>query len=589
MLAETYIPPQNNSAQSGYFAQGFLKGIPSSSGIAMGKALIIEPEPPISSNTRINADSIESEIKRFHNVLEILNNEFDDVLKNSGQLGAAVLNIIETYKFIINDSYINSNIEKIISSGYDSESALIREYEKQKSFFLSAKDEILRDRANDLENVKRRLISVLHHRTPDYAPAKDRVLIAQTLSPTDIVKYKEAGALAVITEMGGIASHLSILARSFEMPAVIGVKDATKIISSDTDIIIDGFTGLIIYNPDFAVIKRFKSKISEIEEHKKLLGKFAKIQSETLDKHRIHVVANVDRLDDVKNALISGAEGVGLVRSESFLANTGKIPVEDIQYGWYKEIADRMYPEMVTIRCFDVGSDKFSAGIPQHENNPALGLRGIRFLLYSREVLTTQLRAILRASVNKNIRIMIPMISDTSEVITVKKILAECMKNLDEEGISYDKKIKLGIMIETPAAVMISDILAKECDFFSIGTNDLTQYTLAADRTNDLITEIYDSFHPAVLKLIKIVADNASKHGIPVGLCGELAGHSAATPLLLGLGIKELSVPPSLILELKKRILETNMQNAKELTRKLLEMPNSNSILKILESELNFD
>lgn len=567
--------------------QGFLKGIPSSSGIAIGKAFIIEPEPVVVGNNYISNELIDSEIERFKHIIHCLDNDYNDVINNSKSLGASALNIIETYQLLINDQFILENILKRIKSGFDAESSVIKEYDFQKSLFLNAKDEILRERAVDIDNVKRRILSALTHHTPNFELANGKILIANTLSPTELVKYKEAGAKGIITEMGGIASHVSILARSFEMPAIIGVKDASRVINNDVEIIMDGFTGLIIYNPDYLISKRYLKRINEIEEHKKQLGKLVKVKSETTDKHEIHLQANVDRLEDVKSAILAGAEGLGLVRSESLLTETGKIPSEDIQFGWYREIADRMYPAPVTIRCFDIGNDKFSTGIPVHENNPALGLRGIRFLLYSREIFSTQICAILRASVNKNLRIMLPMITDISELITAKNIINECKAKLTHSGEAFDLQIPIGVMIETPSAVFTSDYLAEECDFFSIGTNDLTQYTLAADRTNDLVTENFDSFHPSIIKMIDMTIKNASAAGIPVGVCGELAGHSAATALLIGLGVSELSVPPSMLLELKNRILKINHKESQKLTDKLLKLKNSNEILKVLESESN--
>jgi phosphotransferase system enzyme I (PtsI) len=502
-------------------------------------------------------------------------------------LSASVIPIIETYQLLINDEIINSKINDLIKQGYDVESAVIMEYDFQRSLFRNAKDNLLKERAADLDNVKRRILTSLNQKEIDYSLASGKILVAQTISPTDIVKYKEAGAMGIITETGGIASHVSILARSFEMPAVIGVKDASKILANSIEIIIDGFTGLIIYNPDYPIKKRYEQKLNEIEEHRKSLGKLVKFNSETIDKHKVHLLANIDRLEDVKNALISGSEGIGLVRSESLLLNSLHIPDEETQYGWYREISDRMYPNPVTIRCFDIGSDKFSDGIPIIENNPALGLRGIRFLLYSRDVFKTQIKAILRASENKNVRIMLPMVTNVTEILQAKVLIQECMSYLKNNSVNFDKNIQLGIMIETPAAALMADELSKVSDFFSIGTNDLTQYTLAADRTNDLVTEIYDAFHPAVLKLISVVAKSAKNAGITVGICGELASHSAATQLLIGLGINELSVPPALLLELKNRILKINYKDSIKLSDKLIHLPNSSDILRELESEIN--
>lgn len=564
---------------------GLLKGIPSSSGIVLGKALVIDLEPQLSESEIIPIDLRDSEISRYKRAIETLNNDYDEIISNSKYSTSTILNIIETYKLLINDIIISENIIKSIKKGNSAENAVFKEYEGQKKLFRNTKDQILKERIVDLDNVKRRVISALSHFVPDYEAARGKILVAQTLSPSDLVKYKECGALGIITEMGGIASHISILSRSFEFPAIIGVKEATKIISNELFIIIDGFTGLIIYNPDNQILQAYDKKVKEIEKHKKSLGRLVSIATETIDKHKIRLLANIDRVEDVKSALISGAEGVGLVRSESLLANSARIPGEDTQFNWYKEIAERMYPLDVTIRCFDLGSDKFSTGLPVNENNPALGLRGIRYLLYNMEVFKSQLKAILKASINKNVRIILPMISDINEIILSKKILIDCMLELDKQKLPYDSNIKMGIVIETPAAVFISEALAKECDYFSIGTNDLTQYTLAADRTNDLVTENYDSFHPAVLKMIDIITSSAKKAGIPVGICGELAGHAAATQILIGLGIDEFSVPPSLLLELKNRILKINYKEAVMLKEKLLKVNNSNDILKVLESD----
>jgi phosphotransferase system enzyme I (PtsI) len=567
--------------------QGYLKGIPSSPGIYIADSFIIDTEYFVTSSTIVSPENISDELIRFEKVIENLNYEYDDVLKKSEFLSASVIPIIETYQLLINDEIINSKINDLIKQGYDVESAVIMEYDFQRSLFRNAKDNLLKERAADLDNVKRRILTSLNQKEIDYSLASGKILVAQTISPTDIVKYKEAGAMGIITEMGGIASHVSILARSFEMPAVIGVKDASKILANSIEIIIDGFTGLIIYNPDYPIKKRYEQKLNEIEEHRKSLGKLVKFNSETIDKHKVHLLANIDRLEDVKNALISGSEGIGLVRSESLLLNSLHIPDEETQYGWYREISDRMYPNPVTIRCFDIGSDKFSDGIPIIENNPALGLRGIRFLLYSRDVFKTQIKAILRASENKNVRIMLPMVTNVTEILQAKVLIQECMSYLKNNSVNFDKNIQLGIMIETPAAALMADELSKVSDFFSIGTNDLTQYTLAADRTNDLVTEIYDAFHPAVLKLISVVAKSAKNAGITVGICGELASHSAATQLLIGLGINELSVPPALLLELKNRILKINYKDSIKLSDKLIHLPNSSDILRELENEIN--
>lgn len=580
MLAEHQIPPVNISK----LIPVFLKGIPASSGISISKCIIIEQEHSHNYEVRITEDKIDSEIQKLIVSVENLNTDYNDVVKNSIHLSSVVIQIIESYQLILNDDIILNSIKSRIKSGFDAESSISREFDSQKNLFLNSKDQLLKERSVDLENVKNRLLSYLNQKSVDYSLAQDKIIVTQNLTPTDLLKYKEQGALGIITEIGGIASHVCILARSFEMPAIIGVKDAVKLIKHNSEVIIDGFTGLIIANPDTSTLKKYKKRIEEIEEHKLKLGSLVKVDSRTNDQRVINLLANVDRLDDVKQALINGAEGIGLARTETLLSGLSKIPGEEIQYGWYREIADRIFPNMATIRCFDIGSDKFSYGIPIKENNPALGLRGIRYLLNNIEIFKTQIKAILRASVNKNIKIMLPMISDIHELRDSKKIISGCMKELNDTGVSFDKSIKVGIMIETPAAVIMSELLAKESDFFSIGTNDLTQYVLAADRTNELVTEVYDSFHPAVLRMIEMTIKSALKSKIPLSICGELASHSAATQILIGLGVTELSVPPPLILELKNRILNINYSQASHLAKKIIDLDNSNDILQILEN-----
>jgi phosphotransferase system enzyme I (PtsI) len=302
----------------------------------------------------------------------------------------------------------------------------------------------------------------------------------------------------------------------------------------------------------------------------------------------------VDTLEDVDSAMMVGSEGIGLVRSEHLVLSLKYFPDEEEQVKWYKEIAQRAYPNIVTIRAFDVGSDKYAEGMSKHENNPALGFRGIRFLLYREDLFITQIKAILRASKNKNIRLMLPMISHINEVVQSKVLIEKCKKLLLEQNTNsefriqhsellFDMNMPVGIMIETPAAALIATKLAEYCDFFSIGSNDLTQYTLAADRTNELVTDIYDSFHPSVLKLIKMTVDAGKKKGIPVGICGELAGHPAATGLLIGFGITELSVAPPILLELKKRIRDINTKKAKKIANEILKFNSLHEISQKLE------
>jgi phosphotransferase system enzyme I (PtsI) len=561
-----------------------LKGIPSSSGIIIGQAIILESETFISPNEKILFEQIPDEIERFRNAVLELNDEFTEVLKKADDRIGNIVSILETNLFVLNDPYINDEIEKIIRQGYTSESSVIQEFEKQKSFFKSAKDELLRERALEIDHIKQRLLAVLIHRSIDYSAAKNKIVVSKSLTPTDLVNLKDAGILGFITEAGGITSHVSILARSFELPAVIGVKNASLIINENANLILDGFSGSVFYNPDSDLLNKYFQRIEEIEKHKAKLGELVKIESATKDKIRIHLLANVDKPEDVDVALLVGAEGIGLVRSEILVISHARIPDEETQEISYSEIAERAYPNIVTIRAFDIGSDKYSEGMPHHEDNPALGYRGIRYLLAQKDIFKIQIRAVLKASKNKNIRFMLPMIINSDEVLQSKKLIEECKAELTKKDFSFDKNMPLGIMIETPSAALTSDFLAKEVDFFSIGTNDLTQYTLATDRTNDLVADKFDTFHPSVIKLIKITAEAAKKNNIPIGICGELAGHSAATSLLIGMGINELSVAPAILLELKNRVINLSYKKCKKLVQQVLKLDNSTDILKLLEN-----
>ncbi len=429
------------------------------------------------------------------------------------------------------------------------------------------------------------MLQVLKQQCFIYENARNRIVIAQSLTPTDLVNYRDVNVLAIVTEVGGIASHVSILSRTFDIPAVIGVKDVTQIITNDQTIIVDGFSGSIIYNPKKTAIANYITKRNEIIRHKESLGKLIKFPAETEDHKLISLRANIDRVEDMQNAVMVGADGSGLVRTESLIIALNHIPEEEEQYNWYREIAEIAYPATVTIRAFDIGSDKYTEGIPHHENNPALGFRGIRYLLSRKDLFKTQIKAVLKASVNKNIKFMLPMITNIREVELALDMIKECKNELTVEDFGFDKNMPVGIMIETPAAALLSESLAKMVDFFSIGTNDLTQYTLASDRTNELVSDVYDSFHPAVLDLIYHTVKSANKFNIPVGICGELASHSAATVLLIGMGITELSVVPSVILEMKDKIRKINYSKATKILDDAMKMNNSNDILSMLEKE----
>jgi phosphotransferase system enzyme I (PtsI) len=566
-------------------SQGILKGIPSSSGISIGKAHVIEPETIITPDEKPETISINDEIEKFDSARDLLITEFREVFdKVKGEAGN-VTAIIETNLLIINDQILIDSIVERIKDGYGVESAVTNVFDKYKNFFQYSKDEIIRERAIELDHVKRRLLSILRHQGMFVPAARDAIIVAQILTPTELINFKDNGIQAIVTEVGGIASHTSILARSFEIPAVIGVKDATKIISHGETIIVDGYTGTIVYNPKKTAISKYILRKREEQANREELGSYVKVKAQTSDGARVKIMANVDVIEDIHSAQMVGAEGAGLVRSEGQIIRLNRIPGFEEQLKWYLEIAESAFPEYVTIRAFDIGSDKFSEGIPHHENNPALGFRGIRYLLSRRDVFRNQIKAVLMASKNKNIKFMLPMVTSVKEVTESRTLIESVKKELSADEIPFDREMPVGVMIETPVAVMIADKLAKVSDFFSIGTNDLTQYGIAADRTNEMISEYYDPFHPGLLKLIKQSVKQAGKAKIPVSICGELASHAAALPLLIGMGFTELSVSPSIVLDLKRRVQSVSHAESIELFQKAIEMESSEEILHLLEQE----
>lgn len=555
-----------------------LKGIPSSPGTAIGKSIVFEPEQ-ISGPVNISEESVpEIELDRFENAIKELESEFSESIESVKNEPGNISAILETNILIITDFSMISSVKEKIFKGYSAESAINQSFDNQLKFFKQSKDRILKERAIEIIHIKERLLLALKNKTINYQIASGCIVVAQSITTSDFIKFRDAGFIALVTEAGGIASHTSILARNYEIPAVIGVKKATQNIHNNSRVIIDGYAGKVISNPQFLTIKEYEKKKSEEEKHKNEIGKLVKVRAKTVDGKKIELLSNIDFIEDVESSLIYGSDGIGLVRTEHLIAAEGKFPDESKQYHWYKDLAERSYPNLVTIRVFDIGSDKYAEGMPKHENNPALGYRGIRFLLSRKDVFEKQIKAILRASKNRNLRILLPMITNIDEVFKSLSIIESCKRNLKDKKIDFDHNIPVGIMIETPSAALMANELAEISDFFSIGTNDLVQYTLAADRTNDLVSYLFDALHPAVIKLIKMTIDAAKNRKIPVGICGELGGNAAATELLIGMGIDEISTVPSIIPEIKSIILSINSEDAKNLAEEILNLSSQDAI-----------
>lgn len=564
-------------------AERKLKGIPASPGILIGEAAVLLTDEAAQISEHIAPENVSAELERFDAAMKTSAEEYKHIIEIAQHEEHSVLPILETYLLMLTDSLMAEAISRRIANGYSAESAVYQEFDEQKQFFLAAKDHLLRERAADLDNVRERLLAALRESTIAHSTAADKILISQTVTPTDLMLYRKSGVLGFATEVGGIASHSSILARSFSMPAVIGIRDAAHLVKTGETVILDGYAGLLVVNPKPETLQKFTKRKQQEEDNRRKLGKLAKVPSETADGRKIHLHANIDTLEDVDAAMMFGAEGIGLVRTEYLIVRLQRFPSEDEQYEWYKEIAERAYPHPITIRAFDVGGDKYGVGMPDEEN-PALGLRGIRFLLYKSDIFKAQIRAVLRASVHRNIRLMLPMVSTMSEYRAAQKCIEQCQISLERKSIPYDATTPIGIMIETPAAAVMADDFARIADFFSVGTNDLTQYTLAADRANEHVAAIFDPFDPAVLRLIQLAVRAAKSRKIPIAVCGEIAGHANAAELLIGMGVDELSVTPTSLLTVKKRIRRTHAASAEHTAEAALRCSDNTAVRSLLGS-----
>lgn len=546
------------------------KAIPASHGVVMGTAFALKPIPLSASMLRVEATDTESELHRFTTAVTSCSTELETVLSLAQEnIPLSVASIIESQLLILKDFTLGDTISQHISQGYTAERAIIEEFDTQQQFLHTAKDQFLRERAIELEHVKQRLLAHLRQKQLSLSVPKNSIVLASSLTPSEIMMFNESGMSGFVTEISGIASHTSILARSLRIPAVIGLRHALKHVASGTPLIIDGYAGVIIANPKPETIEKYTNRKSELDRKEQRYGKLAKLPSHTIDGRKIQLHANIDTVEDIDAAIASGANGIGLVRTEFLVIKLNRFPTEDEQVAWYSELAERAYPLPITLRAFDLGGDK-KIDVLAPEDNPALGLRGIRFLMKQKDVFTTQIRAVLRASHHRNVRIMLPMLTSLSELQKTHVLIEKCKNSLRKEGVPFDPVTPVGVMIETPSAALMSRELGALADFFSIGTNDLTQYALAADRLNPNVANIYDSLHPAVLRLLKLTVESARFHGIPVGVCGEVAGHAAATELLIGLGVVELSVVPPLLLELKKRIRKASYASSVLLSNEVL-------------------
>ena len=554
-----------------------IKGNGVSTGIGFGTVVVLRKE-----NKQIEKNVVENpeeEMKRFKEALSKVTDETEQIVEKASGTEREIMN---AYLMILQDpTLIAETGNAIMNQNYNAEYAVEVGFNNVIQIFENMDDEYMAGRARDIADIKERILAKLSNiEIVDLSQLHpNTIIVATELTTSDTAKLNFKNVVGIITEVGGENSHTSIMARTHAIPAITKVKDATKIFNDGENVALNGATGEIYQNPT----QEEREKLEKIEEHitkeKAELDKYKEEVTKTGDGYVVELVANIGTPSDVEIVLKNSAEGVGLFRSEFLYMDSENMPTEEEQFNAYKEVAEKMDGRPVIIRTLDIGGDKDLKYLQlEKEANPFLGYRAIRLCLDKTSIFKTQLKAILRASAFGNLSIMFPMISSIEELREAKKILEECKTELEQKDILYKKNIKVGIMIEIPSAALIASGLAKECDFFSIGTNDLIQYTVAVERGNEKISKLYTKFHPAVIKLIKSAIDGAHDAGIFCGMCGEAAGDELYIPLLIGLGLDEFSMNSNSILKARKKISELEKFDCKELADEILKMTSAEEV-----------
>ena len=552
-----------------------LKGIPASGGIAVGPAYLWTKEEFVVARQEISESQIAVQIQLFEEALIKTRHEILDLQKKIAEgMGQNVAEIFDAHLLVLEDRMLIEEVilqlkKEKLTAAYIFQNVL----KKYIQVFLNIEDEYLKERVSDINDVSRRVLrNLLGKSVKRLDDFKEKViLVANDLSPSDTAAMHKKNILAFITSIGGKTSHTAIMAKSMEIPAVVGLETATLKIATGDILIIDGTTGVIIVNPDEVTLEKYRK---ESRAFKDTTQRYVSLKDEpavTTDKRRVWVAANIELPDEIPSIIEHGAEGIGLYRTEFFYMNRTDIPSEEEHYQAYKFVAEAVKPQSVIIRTLDIGGDKFLSHLEvPHEMSPFLGWRAIRFCLARPDMFKSQLRAILRASVHGKLKLMYPMISGIEELRQANTLLEESKNELLREGRPFDESIKVGAMIEVPSAAMTADILAKEVDFFSIGTNDLIQYSIAVDRSNEKVAYLYEPAHPGVLRLIKNIIDIGHKSNLSVGMCGEMAGDPIFTLILLGMGLDEFSMPSLMIPEIKHIIRSVSMPEAVSISQEAL-------------------
>ena len=566
-----------------------INGTGVSPGIAIGKAFVIKKAEAVVSEILLKDEGeVIAAVAGFNSAIDLAVAEIETIIANA-KLSALEdeLAILEAQIELIGDPQIAEDvIEKIQSERKTANDALIEVIENVVQVFESMEDEYMRARSADIKDIGARILKHLNKQYSDTANFNPgTIIIADDISPSDTISMDIKHVIGFATGAGSKTSHAAIIAKAKGIPAVVGCGDALMFVQNDDLIILDGLTGVICINPDEEIIEAYRLKRETQHQQSEKLKALKNVPAVTSDGKKIMLSANISGADDMEDVHNNGGDGIGLFRTELLFMNRASFPTEEEQFEFYKQVALQAKGKPVIVRTIDIGGDKQLSyfNIPA-ELNPFLGYRAIRICLDRPDLFITQLKAILRASIFGDLRIMFPMISNVQEVRAAKKILEEAKKELMSANVPFNADIKVGIMIEIPSAAVTADILAKEVDFFSIGTNDLCQYTLAVDRMNEKIAHLYDPFNPGVLRLISNVIEQGRKHHIHVGMCGEMAGDPLATLLLLGMGLEEFSMSAASILAIKKIIINHSEAEAKQIYQKVMAMESSDEITAYLKT-----
>lgn len=562
------------------------KGIAGSEGIGIGKVVLIE-EHDLTVEKKSVTDT-DAELKRLQDAIEkfvsITNEMADKMAKTVGEQDA---DILRGHVIMLQDPMIEEQISALmISEKISAEMALEQVLDQTAEMFAAVPDELIQQRATDLMDIKSRMLKILMgiEEVDISQVPENTVLVARDLTPSMTAGINPANIAGILTEVGGRTSHSAILARAMEIPAVLSIEGICGIVKNGDTVVLDGSKGEAIVNPDEATVKEFEKKFADYAAEKELLKAYKGKPSQTKDGVKVELVSNIGKPEDADKVVECDGEGIGLFRTEFLFMDRDSVPTEEEQFEAYKKVAETMKGKPVIIRTLDIGGDK---SIPylglETEENPFLGFRAIRFCLKRRDIYEVQLRALLRASSFGDIKIMVPLVTGVDELRAVKVILEDIKRQLDKDGIAYNKDVKVGVMMETPAACMMADALAKEADFFSIGTNDLTGYTMAVDRGNAKVAYLYSTYNPAVLRAIKRIIECGKAEGIMVGMCGEAAADPKLIPLLLAFGLDEFSVSATSVLKTRKTISDCNIDECKALAEKVMKCVTEEEVLELLK------